>query len=132
MKEKCCRVHLSLQEAECSGHGFPGGVAAVSEAKPMKRRSIRRKRTEITVETRRLLVVHRSKQQQWCSECAQLVTMLTPEDAATVSGVSSRSIYRWVEAERVHFSESIDGALARLASDKIVIKPWPLIRRLIS
>lgn len=95
----------------------------------MKRETIKRRRTEITVETRRQLVFHvgqqgpqeqattaeqaeQSRQElQWCAACAQTVMMLTPEEAATVAGVSTRTIYRWVETDRAHFDEAPDGTL---------------------
>jgi len=37
--------------------------------------------------------------------------MLTPEDAARLMNLTPRTIYRWVEARRVHFTESEDGNL---------------------
>ena len=99
----------------------------------MKRETIKRRRTEITVETRRQLVFHVDQQGQttgqqgqtaaaeqaeqsrgelqWCAACAQTVMMLTPEDAATVAGVSARTIYRWVETDRAHFDEAPNGTL---------------------
>lgn len=38
--------------------------------------------------------------------------MLAPEEAAALCGVSPRTIYRWVEAGRVHFAETPDGRLS--------------------
>ena len=66
------------------------------------------RRTEITIETsRRVIVRHRhSSRQGWCEECLSEVRMLTPEEAATLLNVSSRSIYRGIEAGSIHFSES--------------------------
>jgi len=37
--------------------------------------------------------------------------MFTPDDAALLTGVSTRLIYRWVEAGRIHFYESEGGEL---------------------
>ena len=37
--------------------------------------------------------------------------MLTPEEAARLACVSPRTVYRWVEAGRLHFSEMPDGGL---------------------
>jgi hypothetical protein len=37
--------------------------------------------------------------------------MIAPEEAMAVAGVSSREIYRWVEAGRVHFLETSEGFL---------------------
>jgi hypothetical protein len=72
-----------------------------------------RKRIEIAVETRRLTVVRRSRQQArgWCRQCGSEVLMLLPEAAAVSVGVSVRTVNRWVEAEAVHFNETARGLL---------------------
>ncbi|HKS91869.1 MAG TPA: hypothetical protein VJQ83_08065 [Tepidiformaceae bacterium] len=41
----------------------------------------------------------------WCPSCRRQVDMVTPEQAGRIAGVSTRTIYRWVEAEAVHFIE---------------------------
>lgn len=72
-----------------------------------------KKRTEITIETDRVVVI--SKRQRsvlaWCRKCRCRVQMITVDEAATIAGVSSRMIYRWVEAERLHFTETAEGHL---------------------
>jgi hypothetical protein len=45
----------------------------------------------------------------WCEGCAGPVEMFTPEEAAALARVTSRAIYRWVEANRVHFTEAPEG-----------------------
>ncbi len=54
----------------------------------------RRKRVEITVETS-LLVIRRSPNQApvWCIECSSPVQSVTPEEAAVLAGVSTRTMY---------------------------------------
>jgi len=37
--------------------------------------------------------------------------MVTPDEAAALSRVSSLTIYRWLEAEKLHFIETSDGLL---------------------
>jgi excisionase family DNA binding protein len=37
--------------------------------------------------------------------------MVTPDEAAAVVGVSTRTIYRWIEAEKLHFTETAGGLL---------------------
>jgi excisionase family DNA binding protein len=37
--------------------------------------------------------------------------MITVDDAATLAGVSSRTIYRWAESEKLHFTETREGRL---------------------
>jgi hypothetical protein len=42
----------------------------------------------------------------WCPRCAATVTMLTPHQAASVAGVGTRDIFRWLESDRLHFIET--------------------------
>jgi hypothetical protein len=72
-----------------------------------------KRRTEITIETDRVFVVSRRRISvlTWCVACGERVTMITPDEAAITARVSSRAIYRCMEAERVHFTETADGLL---------------------
>lgn len=78
-----------------------------------------KRRTEIKIEIERSLLVKpfgRSGRPEremlaWCAECAAQVPMLRPEEAAAVAEISVRTIYRWVEAGKLHFSETPDGLL---------------------
>jgi len=45
-------------------------------------------------------------QSRWCPRCADFVAMLTPEQAASLAGVSTRHVFRWLEADRLHFVET--------------------------
>ena len=69
--------------------------------------------TEITVETDEVVVVRKlgGPTVEWCSECGEATTMLTPEQAVALTGASWREISRRVEAGRVHFTETGDGLL---------------------
>ena len=71
------------------------------------------KRVEITVETERILFIsHRQTTAvTWCKGCGRRGEMLTVDDAARSARVSSRTMYRWVEAGKVHFIETGDGCL---------------------
>jgi hypothetical protein len=42
----------------------------------------------------------------WCPRCAATVTMLTPNQAASVAGVGTRDIFRWLADDRLHFIET--------------------------
>lgn len=45
-----------------------------------------------------------------CDLCSgQQSLMLAPQEAAVLSGVSLRTIFRWVEAGQVHYLEQADG-----------------------
>jgi len=37
--------------------------------------------------------------------------MITPTQAAALAEVSSRTIYRWIEEARLHFTEEVGGLL---------------------
>ena len=46
------------------------------------------------------------RESRWCPRCADFVAMLTPEQAAELAGVSTRQVFRWLEADRLHFVET--------------------------
>ena len=74
---------------------------------------MKKRRTEIVVELDEVFVIRRRQTMAiaWCAGCGDRVQMLTPDQAATIAGLSSRLIYRWVEAGRIHFSETGEGHL---------------------
>ncbi|MBS1807336.1 MAG: helix-turn-helix domain-containing protein [Acidobacteria bacterium] len=71
------------------------------------------KRTEITFETGQVLIVRRrpGSKRAWCAACEAEVEMVTVEEAAVIAGVSSRTIYRRVEAGRIYFMGTPEGVL---------------------
>ena len=74
-----------------------------------------KRRTEIFVETERIVVMARrsgwERELQWCNSCDQGVDMLTTDHAAIVAHVPSRTIFRWAESGRVHTTETPEGLL---------------------
>ncbi|MBI3650414.1 MAG: hypothetical protein HY231_05135 [Acidobacteria bacterium] len=74
---------------------------------------VKEKKIEIILETYERLILKREvgNRQIWCATCKESVLAWKPEEAAVVKGISARTIYRWVEAERLHFTESSDGLL---------------------
>ena len=68
-------------------------------------------RTEITVETERLVIVNRRRRNAWCPSCARYVDMLTVDDAAILFHVASRTVFYWAESGVVHSSETPEGLL---------------------
>ena len=85
---------------------------------------MRKRRTEITIETERVLIVRRQIAiRAWCRSCDRQVAMVTVDEAARMAGVSSRTIYRWVEADRLHFTETTDGRLLICADSFPTIGP---------
>lgn len=71
------------------------------------------KRTRITTETRRIVIARRGgfAVDGWCHACKQKVRMTGVDEAAALAGVTVRTIYRWVEAGKVHFTETPEGFL---------------------
>ena len=69
-------------------------------------------RTEITVETERLVIVNRRRRSTaWCSACSRYVEMFSVDDAAIFAHVNSRTIFHWAESGVVHSSETPEGLL---------------------
>ena len=74
---------------------------------------IMKRRTKITIETERLLVISRrqTSARSWCSNCRSQVKFLPAETAAKEAGLSSRAVYRLVETAAIDFLETADGSL---------------------
>ena len=72
-----------------------------------------KKRTEITIETDRLLVVNHRRRNltAWCEACRMEVRMVTVDEAAARINVPSLAIYHRVETGGLHFTETSDGLL---------------------
>jgi hypothetical protein len=73
----------------------------------------RRRRVEITIHRREVTFLHSldTPLRLRCSECRCDVNMLSVPLAASAAGVTPRTLYRWVEAHRVHFREATDGTV---------------------
>ena len=75
-------------------------------------KTIKRKRTEITFAADRLrLVSLPGKVPCWCSSCSTEVEMISVDEAAVLSNVSTRTMFRWVDDGRVHYTETANGLL---------------------
>ena len=74
----------------------------------------RKRRTEITIETHQVLILNRRQSSDLMS-CEQCRTgrspLVTPEVAGSLTGVNTRTVYRWVEAGRLHYTETNNGGL---------------------
>jgi hypothetical protein len=64
------------------------------------------KRTEITIETERVLVVsqRREKAILWCSDCDTRVSMLTVDEAALAISTTPVVIFKLAAAGKLHFA----------------------------
>jgi hypothetical protein len=76
-----------------------------------------KRRTEVTIEVDEV-VIRRAQAVTlaWCDHCGERVEMLTVDAAGAAARLSSRAIYREVEAGRVHFTELEDGSILVCAS----------------
>jgi hypothetical protein len=74
-----------------------------------------KRRTEITIETDRLVVVARAGRHfnslTWCASCGLNIQMMTTDDAALAARVNSRTIFHLVESGRLHSVETAEGLL---------------------
>lgn len=70
-----------------------------------------KRRIEITVERHRRIVLSQRNQPMtaWCEACCAHVRMVTPDEAAQLCNVSTRTIYRRIETDRLHFTETDRG-----------------------
>jgi hypothetical protein len=73
----------------------------------------KRKRTVVTVEIEQTLFVKARSlpARVWCATCAAEVPAVAPEAAAAMSSNTARTIYRWAEEGKVHFTETPAGEL---------------------
>jgi excisionase family DNA binding protein len=71
------------------------------------------KRRTITVEIDRVVLIspRTPSPAPWCAACARQVRMVTVDEAARLARATARTIYRLVEADRLHFTETSDGRL---------------------
>jgi hypothetical protein len=71
------------------------------------------KRTEITIETERSLVVsqRRARTVVWCKQCASTVPMLTVDVAAGIACTTPLVIFGLVETGRLHAAVTTEGRL---------------------
>ena len=74
----------------------------------MKRRT---RTTEIKVESEEIYLRRGPRQpmRAWCGGCEAMVRMVTADEAANLAGITTRTIYRWVEQGKVHFTETAAG-----------------------
>ena len=72
-----------------------------------------KRRTEITIEASRLTLISRSggATSVWCSLCDAQVEMVSPDQAAILSLLSTRIIHRMVDEGTLHFIETPAGSV---------------------
>lgn len=69
---------------------------------------------EVLVETREIAAIKTARPSEitkWCPKCDQEVPMITPAMATDLASLTLRTIYTWIETDRVHFKEEPDGSV---------------------
>ena len=77
------------------------------------------KSLDAPVQKREVVIVNRPfvSPQKSCDRCTEPSGMITPDEAAALCEVSTRTIYRWLESGAIHFSETAsEGLLICLSS----------------
>lgn len=71
-----------------------------------------KRRIEITIETDSVVIASARKTSLiWCDSCNADVRMISVDEAAALTQQSARTIYKWAEARRIHFTETKGGRL---------------------
>jgi excisionase family DNA binding protein len=80
-----------------------------------------RKRTEIIIETERILLISRRSESYalWCERCGKSLPMLTVEEAAAVLRVQVDEIFRRIEDEQLH-SVQLTGRRMRICPNSLL------------
>lgn len=88
------------------------------EATPPTTTDAGTRRTEITIETHRVLKISRSRAPEttWCEECGTTIQLLTIEEVAALCRVSTDFIYRLIEARYLHSIKQHDALVVCLQS----------------
>ena len=77
------------------------------------------KSLEAPFQKREVIIINRPfvSPQKSCDRCTEPSGMITPDEAAALCEVSTRTIYRWLESGAIHFSETAsEGLLICLSS----------------
>ena len=85
---------------------------------------MRKKRTEILIETTRVLVANGrgTRSERPCERCGEEVQMVTIDQTATVGGISAAAVRDWLDANQILFTEKSDGLVHVSACLNCLIK----------
>ena len=77
------------------------------------------KSSERAGEQRQVIIINRPfvSSQKRRGQRVERSGMITPDEAAALSGVSTRTIYRWLESGSIHFSETSASGMLICLSD---------------
>ena len=88
----------------------------------------KRIRTECSIEIDDVFVVQRLGRsvEGWCPGCGEIAILVTPEDAAMLTGIETRAIYRMVEALEIHWANAPGDLLLVCLSSLLERAGYPL------
>lgn len=91
----------------------------------MRDQRLKKRRTQLVVETERLLIVrgHQAQINGWCAQCGAEVKLVAPEVGAALTGLSRRAVYRLIETGQVHFTESSEALVSICLESLTRVKP---------
>jgi hypothetical protein len=68
-----------------------------------------KRRIEFSVETEKITLRGAAPVISWCADCERHSMRITPEQAALLAGVSELLVYRMIEGEQLHRTETAEG-----------------------
>lgn len=78
---------------------------------------VKKRKTSISIETHRVVWLRNKRGFRiWCAECGQETSMVSLDEAARLTHVSTREIYRWIDGKAMHSTETSYGVLVCLES----------------
>lgn len=82
-------------------------------------------KTVVTIHQLYVVRQHKNGAPEVCPDCnEEVASLLAPDEAAIITGISTRTIYRWVEAGSIHFRQTAgDSILVCLNSFPITADP---------
>jgi hypothetical protein len=70
-----------------------------------------KRRIEIVTVQEQTIQIPMTSAEIWCVHCNTPNQMLTPNIAATLSGITLRTLFRWIESGDIHFVEMPEGSI---------------------
>jgi hypothetical protein len=83
-----------------------------------------KRRTEITIETHEVTVIHLSQLQTamaCCKRCQTMLTHFSVLRAAAILGLGETAIFRLIESQQLHGTETADGRLLICANSLLAL-----------
>ena len=100
LKLRCCGHSTTSRATNQHDEATASGVEGTAEAV--------KKTAKLTIKTERVLVIRRrgESRRAMCPGCGQVVDLVTVDEAAAFARISSRAVFRLVEVEGIHVSET--------------------------